>query len=79
MKNENLPEPYKDLMITFRDIHGNKITKRGFYCTLFSNFSIPPEYRNVQMGGDTVLLPHGFGGYHLNENEIIEWKYANEG
>lgn len=73
MKNTTLPEPYVDVMITFRDANGTRIIKRGFYCTLFEEFAIPPEWRDVQIGGKIVSLPHGFGGYHLKPEDIIEW------
>lgn len=35
-----LPPPFVDLMITFKDSEGNRLTKRGFYSDLFDNFAI---------------------------------------
>lgn len=80
----NLPKPYECLMITYNCIvssgpYGDTktktvITKRGFYCSVFETFSIPPEYRIF--GG--VMLPHGWGGHHLKPNQIIDWKYYDE-
>ena len=68
----DLPEPYVDLMITFQNEHGSIVTKRGFYCKLFETFSIPPSYQMF----NGALLPHGFGGEHIdiNSKKIKNWK-----
>lgn len=84
MKDINiLPEPFKDVMITYNKTitfgaynmksRVELITKRGFYSDLFNNFAVPPEYRYFR----GVYLPHGFGGDHLNINDVIKWEYCD--
>lgn len=78
-----LPTPFVDVMITYKKtitgVYGSNkqvvtITKRGFYSDLFNHFAVPREYRKF----NGVLLPHGFGGDRLNENEVIKWEYCND-
>lgn len=81
---DNLPEPYKDLKITYKKTirfgpyndqeRKEIVTKRGFYCTLFNNFAIPPNYSYF----NGVLLPNGFGGDHLPIDKIIKWEYYDK-
>lgn len=84
MNKIEIPIPNKDIMITYKKAFYSgayslnrevrTITKRGFYSDLFNNFSIPPEYRKF----NGVLLPHGFGGDHIDISEVINWTYCDE-
>jgi hypothetical protein len=71
-----LPPPFVDVMITFKDADGNRMTKRGFYSDLFNNFAIPPSYQMF----NGRLLPHGFGGHHfpIDSKNIISWEPIQE-
>ena len=71
-----LPPPFVDLMITFKDSGGNTLTKRGFYSDLFDNFAIPPRYSMF----NGHLAPDGWGGHHFpsDSKSIISWKLIEE-
>jgi hypothetical protein len=84
MKNIELPEPFKDVMVTYNKTFYSgpyktvqnirTITKRGFYSNLFEYFSVPDEY--AYFNGN--LLPHGFGGDRLLPKQVIKWEYCKE-
>lgn len=83
MKNNSLPEPFKNVMVTYNktitfgpyhdQVKKQVVTKMGFYSDLFNNFAVPPEWRKF----NGVLLPHGFGGDHIPIDKIIKWKYCD--
>lgn len=45
-------------------------TKRGFYCSLFNNVAIPPEYQWF----NGSYLPHEWGGDYPSFEDIIKWE-----
>ena len=65
-----LPQPYENVMVTYKNRAGNIVTKEGFYCTLFNHFSIPPGWATF----NNMRLPDGFyGSVDLETWEIIKW------
>ena len=70
----NLPTPYENVMVTYKNNNGLTVTKEGFYCTLFKHFSMPPEWRTF----NGKRLPHGWGGVHLKAETIIKWELIKQ-
>lgn len=80
----NYPTPYETIWVTYEktitfgayNMESRKeiVTERGFYCKLFKNFSIPPDWQYFRMGNEECLLPHGFGGGRLTIDKVISWK-----
>jgi hypothetical protein len=78
-------EPYRNIMVTYKKEvssgpYGDtktqmEVTKRGFYCSLFSSISIPPDWKHFSIGGKNVLLPHGWSGDRLQADQVIAWVY----
>lgn len=76
-KEIQLPEEFADVMVAYMK-NGQKVCKHGFYSKLFKNFAIPPEWRHFEIGGEQVLLPHGWGGDHVKPENVISWEYINK-
>lgn len=81
-----IPEPNRDIMVTFNqnvysglygeEVTQQRVTKRGFYSSLFNHIAVPPGWRHHTMGDKSVLLPHGWGGDKLSIDQVIRWEYC---
>ena len=80
-----IPENLRDIWVTYeKTFHAGPygdtkvkevVTERGFYNKLFDHITVPPGWRMFKDN----LLPHGFGGNRLKIEEVIKWKYVDEG
>jgi hypothetical protein len=67
------PENLRNAIFTYKK-NGETKYGRGFYDKNFGNVAIPPDWRKFK----GILLPHGFGGDHVDLKDIIEYKYCED-